>query len=150
MLKEMRYFIETRTFLINQISFKSSDLVIIKTLVLKEFTTVERFLKGIGANIGDLHYIRRKNFNLKASHNTSKGGVVLIGRDKGTVENKYQPCVYVFRDSQVVTPSLKLEHFMYFRQCSKVFHVETSPPCNGSSEEILIEVCLHVFVVKDV
>ena len=50
MLKETTYFVETRTFLINQISFKNSDLVIIKTLMLKEFTTVEWFLNGIGAN----------------------------------------------------------------------------------------------------
>ena len=43
-LKEMGYVIETRTFLINQISFENSDLVIIKTLMLKELTTVEQFL----------------------------------------------------------------------------------------------------------
>ena len=66
MLKETRYFIETRTFLINQISFKNSDLVIIKTLMLKEFTTVERFLKGIGAN-------RIYSFHYQEGNHTKKG-----------------------------------------------------------------------------
>ena len=65
MLKETRYFIETRTFLITQISFKNSDLVIIKTLMLKEFTTVERFLKGIGANNLPLFYDGKSVFKKK-------------------------------------------------------------------------------------
>ena len=45
---------------------------------------------------------------------------------------------------------MKLKNFENFRKRSEVLQVETSPSSYGSFEEIVLEVCLHFFIFKNI
>ena len=73
---------------ISSASKDSRDLFLYSSYLFPPF--IFRFTQNVVVwNVGDLDYIKRKNFNLETSHKAPEGGVVLISRDKGTIKSRY-------------------------------------------------------------
>ena len=81
---------------------------------------------------------------------TDEGCVVFIYGDKGAIESRHQPRVNVFKNSQKLISTLELEYFKNFRKKCEVFQIETPFSSNESSEEVSLEVILHLIVFKDI